>query len=60
MSKLVHPDWKAAARAFAPDIPEEQVERIAPVLDTLEAKLRPLLCKLPLDLAPATDLERGE
>ncbi|HWR52138.1 MAG TPA: hypothetical protein VN428_13590 [Bryobacteraceae bacterium] len=60
MSKLVHPDWRAAARAFAPDIPQEQVERIAPVLDALEARLRPLLTDLPLDLAPATDLEPGE
>lgn len=60
MSKLVHPDWKAAARAFAPDIPEEQVNRIVPVLDALETGFRPLLADLPLDLPPATDLEPAE
>lgn len=55
-----HPDWRAAARAFAPDIPEEQVERIVPVLDALDMKVRPLISRLPLELAPATDLEPVE
>jgi hypothetical protein len=55
-----HPDWRAAARAFAPDIPEEQIERIVPVLDALDTKVRPLIRRLPLELAPTTDLESVE
>jgi hypothetical protein len=43
-------DWPAAARALAPEIPEEDVERIAPVLARLEKTLRTPLGSLPLDL----------
>ena len=46
-------DWKAAAAAFAPGIPVEQVEKIAPSLDGLEAAFRPLLAKLPVETEPA-------
>lgn len=43
-------DWKKAAAALAPDIPSEQLERIGPVLDGLEANFRPLAAELhPLD-----------
>ena len=59
MSKPPETDWTAAARLWAPEIPEEQVKRIAPVLDALEQTVRPVLSGLPFDLAPATDVEPG-
>jgi hypothetical protein len=43
-------DWSAAARALAPEIPAEDIERIAPVLASLERTLRAPLGSLPLDL----------
>ena len=46
-------DWKAAAAAFAPDVPLEQLEKIAPSLDALEAAFRPQVAKLPLETEPA-------
>lgn len=48
-------DWKLAAKAFAPDIPEEAVERAAGPLDALEAAFRPLAAKVPIEteIAPA-------
>ena len=46
-------DWIALSRARALDIPEDQVARIAPSLDSLECAFRPLLAKLPYDLEPA-------
>ena len=46
-------DWKAAAAAFAPDVPFEQLEKIAPSLDALEAAFRPQVAKLPLETEPA-------
>lgn len=46
-------DWKFAAAAFAPDIPAEQLEKIAPALDGLDAAFRPLLAKLPVETEPA-------
>ena len=46
-------DWKAAAAAFAPGIPAEQLDKIAPALDGLNAAFRPLLAKLPVETEPA-------
>ena len=46
-------DWKSAAAAYAPDIPPEQLEKITPSLDGLEAAFRPLVSKLPLETEPA-------
>ena len=46
-------DWKAAAAAFAPGMPAEQLEKITPSLDGLEAAFRPLVAKLPLETEPA-------
>ncbi len=60
MSKPPATDWKAAARAFAPEIPEEQVATLVPVLEALDRVVRPVLSGLPLDLAPVTDVETGE
>jgi hypothetical protein len=42
--------WVAVAEAIAPDIPRENVEAFAPVLDTLMEAFRPLLGQL--DLIP--------
>ncbi|MGE5486512.1 MAG: hypothetical protein ACM3ZB_01670 [bacterium] len=47
-------DWRAAARAFAPEVPAEQLDRIIPVLVSLEEVVRPAIEGLPLDLPPAT------
>lgn len=52
-------DWAAAARVLAPDIPEGQAARIAPVLEELERSIRPVLSGLPIQLTPATDVEPG-
>ncbi|MCC6586128.1 MAG: hypothetical protein IT168_05365 [Bryobacterales bacterium] len=30
-------DWKSVAAAIAPDIPEDQLERIGPLLDRMRA-----------------------
>lgn len=48
-------DWKAAAAAFAPDVPAEQVEKIGPSLDALEAAFRPQVtpARLPIETEPA-------
>ena len=46
-------DWKAAAQAFAPDIPAEAVERIAPSLAAIEAAFTPLVARIPLETEPA-------
>lgn len=31
-------DWKAVAAAIAPDIPAEQIEKVAPLLDAMRAR----------------------
>jgi|YelNatPaOPRAMG01_1025707.scaffolds.fasta_scaffold22688_4 hypothetical protein len=50
-------DWRAAARAFAPDVPVEQLDRIIPKLVTLDELMLPVIENLPLELPPATDVE---
>jgi hypothetical protein len=47
------PDWKAAAAAFAPDVPEEQIDRITPALNYLESTFRPLVKDIPVETEPA-------
>jgi hypothetical protein len=46
-------DWKAIAKAVAPDIPAEQVDRIAPPLDALETAFRPIVHTSPHETEPA-------
>ena len=46
-------DWKAAATAFAPEIPADQLEKITPSLDALEAAFRPQMERLPVETEPA-------
>ncbi len=50
-------DWAAAARAFAPDIPATELDRVLTPLKRLEQAVRPVLSGLPLELPPATDVE---
>ena len=47
-------DWKALAEARGLDIPETDLEAIAPRLDALEAVFRPLALRLTPDQEPAT------
>ncbi len=42
------------------DIPEEALERIAPVLDALEAAFRPLAAAIPEDVEPAVTFKAEE
>lgn len=46
-------DWKLAAKAIAPDIPEEAVERARQPLAALEAAFRPLVAAIPHETEPA-------
>ncbi len=47
------PDWKAIAHAKGFDIPDEQIEIIAPSLDSLDEAFRPLCARLTYDVEPA-------
>ena len=40
------PDWKKAAQALAPEIPDAQLDAIAPSLDALEKAFRALPASL--------------
>ncbi len=46
-------NWKAIAEALAPDIPQEQIARIQPPLDALEAAFRPIAHTAPHETEPA-------
>jgi hypothetical protein len=46
-------NWKQAAAALGLDIPEAEVENIAPGLDALEKAFRPLTTKIPIETDPA-------
>jgi hypothetical protein len=47
-------NWKKIAEVEGFRIPEPEMERIAPVLDGLEAAFRPLVKAIPHDVEPAT------
>lgn len=55
-------DWKAVAAGLKRDIPEADLERIAPALDTLLAAFRPLHELLTEEVEPAVVFhpEEGE
>jgi hypothetical protein len=59
---LIMTDWRLTAKARCPDIPAAEVERIAPVLEALEAALAPLAARIPIGCEPATAfrVERAE
>ncbi len=46
-------DWNAIAESRRFNIPPEAVDKIAPLLDALEASFHPLLQKLTPDVEPA-------
>jgi hypothetical protein len=46
-------DWKLIAAASGFSIPEADLERMAPVLDALEAAFRPLVQDIPPETEPA-------
>lgn len=46
-------DWKQVARGLGSDIPDEQLDRINPTLEALEAVFRPLAKSIPDDAEPA-------
>lgn len=48
-------DWKKLAAALDPPIPPADAERIAPILESLEAAFRPLQKTIP----PGADLWTG-
>ena len=41
-------DWKAISRALDTGTPDDQLERLAPILDQLERAFEPLRAKIPL------------
>ena len=53
-------DWKQIAAACGLDIPAEDVARIAPALDGLEASFRPLVRDIPEAVEPAIAFRAGE
>lgn len=46
-------NWKKIAEASELPIPEPDLDRITPALDTLEAAFRPLTKDIPHDVEPA-------
>jgi hypothetical protein len=46
-------NWKKIAEASDARIPEPDLDRITPALDTLEAAFRPLTKHIPDDVEPA-------
>ena len=46
-------NWKQIASATAAAIPEPDLARISPSLDSLEAAFRPLTRQIPHDVEPA-------
>jgi len=50
-------NWKDLAAALDPPIPPEDVDKIVPVLDAMEARFRPLQQAIPLGSDPWTGPE---
>lgn len=46
-------NWKQIASGFNLSIPESDIEKIAPVMDGLEAAFRPLARRVPHEVEPA-------
>lgn len=46
-------NWKSIAEALNLGIPPQDLEKIAPVLDAMDAAFRPLVETIPLDTEPA-------
>ncbi|MGE5567873.1 MAG: hypothetical protein ACM3S5_02445 [Rhodospirillales bacterium] len=52
--------WKLISAASRFDIPEEELDRIAPVLEALEAAFRPLAKNIPVETEPAFVFHAGD
>ncbi len=50
-------DWKQVAAGYGLDIPEAQIECIAPVLDALTAAFRPQVEGIPFETQPAVTFD---
>lgn len=46
-------DWKALASAMRLEIPEADLDRIVPALESLETSFRPLIATIARDVEPA-------
>ncbi|MBM3804046.1 MAG: hypothetical protein FJW26_17240 [Acidimicrobiia bacterium] len=46
-------DWKQIARGIAPEIPQNELEGVAAVLQALEEQFAPLRERLPYETEPA-------
>ena len=46
-------DWKSVAAAIAPDIPEDQLERVSPLLDAMRGAFLVQTGSIALDIEPA-------
>jgi hypothetical protein len=46
-------DWKLLAKALGLDISDQEIDRLKPALDSLEAAFRPLTASIPGDVEPA-------
>ena len=46
-------DWKLLAKGLNLDIPENDLEKIIPTTDALEAAFRPLTANIPHETEPA-------
>jgi hypothetical protein len=53
-------DWKAIAKAVAPEIPAADLDRIVAPLQALEDTFRPLVQDLPPDLEPSLEFGAEE
>jgi len=46
-------DWKLMLKAQGLDISDQEVDRMQPSLNALEAAFRPLVAEIPSDIEPA-------
>jgi hypothetical protein len=53
-------NWTKIAEGRALRIPAEELERVAPALDALEAAFRPLVATIPHELEPAIVFRAAE
>jgi len=53
-------NWKMIAEASRPEIPAEEMVRVAPPLDALEEAFRPLVATIPLEIEPAVVFRASE
>jgi hypothetical protein len=52
-------NWKAIASGNGLNLTDEQLEKISPPLDALEAAFRPLIAAIPHEIEPAVTLSEA-